>query len=41
MYVDKAEDDDRKTVDGWKQDADGVLGFVSLPSISPFLWCLT
>jgi len=41
MYVDKAEDDDKKTAEGWKRDADGVLAFVSLPSISPILLCLT
>ena len=41
LYIDKAEDDDKKTAEGWKRDADGVLAFVSLPLISPILLCLT
>ena len=41
MYLDRAEEDDRKTAEGWKRDADGVLAFVSLPLISPTFLCLT
>ena len=41
MYLNKAEDDDRKTVEGWTRDAGGVLAFVSLSPISPIILCLT
>jgi hypothetical protein len=40
MYLDKAEDDDRKTAEGWIRDADGVLAFVSILPISPIPLCL-
>jgi hypothetical protein len=29
MYLDRAEEEDKKMADGWKGDADGILVFVS------------
>ena len=38
MYLDMAEEEDKKMADSWKADADGILIFVRLCLLVP---CLT
>ncbi len=38
MYLERAEEEDKKLVESWKADADGILIFVRLYLLIP---CLT
>jgi hypothetical protein len=38
MYLEMATEEDKKMVENWKADADGILIFVRL---RPLIWCFT
>ena len=38
MYMEMATEEDKKLVEDWKADADGILIFVRL---YPLIWCFT